>query len=133
MFFSAGLGDMPSNILVLQIQPEEGIKLAFQAKYPGSKICVSTLDMTFSYKDVFGVAMPEAYQRLLLDCMLGDQTLFARYDAVEIAWQLLTPVLQAWQDDDSSPCLYPAGSESFPEADNLIERDGGKWRELGTL
>ncbi len=133
MFFSAGLGDMPSNILVLQIQPEEGIKLAFQAKYPGSKICVSTLDMTFSYKDVFGIGMPEAYERLLLDCMLGDQTLFAKYDAVEIAWQLLTPVLQAWQDDDSSPCLYPAGSESFPEADNLIERDGGKWRELGTL
>jgi glucose-6-phosphate 1-dehydrogenase len=133
MFVSAGLDEVPSNVLILQIQPQEGISLSFQAKQPGSKICMSTLNMSFSYKDVFGVHMPEAYQRLLLDCMVGDQTLFARYDGVEIAWELLTPVLEAWQNDRSEPHVYPAGCESFHGADSLIEADGRKWRKLGTI
>ena len=131
MFASAGLDEMPPNVLVLQIQPEEGLSLSFQAKRPGSKICMSTLTMNFHYKSVFLVDMPEAYQRLLLDCMVGDQTLFARYDGVEIAWKLLTPVLEAWEKEDSMPYMYPAGSESFAEADKLIESDGRKWRKLG--
>jgi len=133
MFLAAGLGDMPSNVLVLQIQPEEGISLSFQAKQPGSKICMSTLNMNFSYQDIFGVRMPEAYQRLLLDCMAGDQTLFTRYDGVEIAWRLLTPAIEAWQSDDTSPYEYAAGSDSFPEADSLIETDGRQWRKLGAI
>ena len=133
MFVSAGLEDMPANVLVLQIQPEEGISLSFQAKRPGSKICMSTLNMNFNYKSIFLVDMPEAYQRLLLDCMVGDQTLFTRFDSVEIAWQLLMPVLQAWQNGDSSPYEYPAGSESFPQADDLIESDGRKWRKLAEI
>ena len=130
MFASSGLDDMAANVLVLQIQPEEGITLSFQAKRPGSKICMSTLNMNFSYKNVFGVDMPQAYQRLLLDCMLGDQTLFTRTDDVEATWQLLTPILQAWQEDESVPYEYPAGAESFPEADSLIESDSRKWRKL---
>jgi glucose-6-phosphate 1-dehydrogenase len=133
MFISAGLEDMPTNVLVLRIQPEEGISLQFQAKRPGSKICMSTLNMNFNYKSVFLVDMPEAYQRLLLDCMVGDQTLFNRYDSVEVAWQLLMPVLQSWQNDDSAPYEYPAGSESFPHADRLIESDGRKWRKLAEI
>ncbi|MHC4707139.1 MAG: glucose-6-phosphate dehydrogenase [Planctomycetota bacterium] len=120
MFVTAGLADVPSNVLILQIQPQEGISLSFQAKQPGSKICMSTLNMNFHYADVFGVRMPEAYQRLLLDCMVGDQTLFNRYDGVETAWKLLTPVLEAWQ-------------ESFPQADQLIKTDGRKWRNLGPI
>jgi glucose-6-phosphate 1-dehydrogenase len=130
MFASSGLGDMPPNVLVLQIQPEEGITLSFQAKRPGSKICMSTLNMNFSYADIFGVDTPGAYQRLLLDCMLGDQTLFTRYDGVELSWQLLMPILEAWQKKDSIPYEYPAGCESFPQADTLIESDGRKWRKL---
>ena len=130
MFISAGLDDMPSNVLALQLQPEEGISLSFQAKQPGSKICIGTLDMSFSYQSVFGVSLPEAYQRLLLDCMIGDQTLFTRQDGVEVAWQLLTPVLDAWQNDDKSPYEYSAGSSSFPAADSLIESDGRKWQQL---
>jgi glucose-6-phosphate 1-dehydrogenase len=130
MFVSAGLADMPPNVLILRIQPEEGISLSFQAKQPGSKICMTTLDMNFDYQSVFGVHMPEAYQRLLLDCMVGDQTLFARYDGVEIAWQLLTPVLEAWQNDNAAPYEYAAGSNSFAEADSLIESDGREWRKL---
>jgi glucose-6-phosphate 1-dehydrogenase len=133
MFISAGLEDRPANVLVLQIQPEEGISLSFQAKRPGSKICMSTLNMNFNYRSIFLVDMPEAYQRLLLDCMVGDQTLFTRFDSVEIAWQLLMPVLQAWQNDDSAPYEYPAGSESFPHADRLIESDGRKWRKLAEI
>lgn len=131
MFISAGLGDMPSNVLVLRIQPQEGISLSFQAKQPGSKACMSTLNMNFSYKSVFGVEMPEAYQRLLLDCVVGDQTLFTREDDVEVAWRLLTPVLETWQKDDAAPYEYPAGSYSFGQADSLIESDGRKWRKLG--
>jgi len=130
LFVSAGLGELPANILVFQIQPQEGISLSFQAKQPGSKLCMSTLNMNFKYSDVFGVVMPEAYQRLLLDCMAGDQTLFTRQDSVDVSWRLLTPILQAWDGDSSIPYLYPAGSESFPEADNLIESDGRKWRKL---
>jgi glucose-6-phosphate 1-dehydrogenase len=133
MFVSAGLADIPPNVLVLQIQPEEGISLSFQAKRPGSKICMSTLDMNFSYEGIFGVEMPDAYQRLLLDCMLGDQTLFNRYDSVEVAWQLLTPVLDAWQKEGSAPWPYAAGGESFAHADTLIESDGRSWRKLGGI
>jgi len=129
MFASVGLDDMPSNVLVLQIQPEEGISLWFQAKRPGSKICMSTLNMNFNYRDVFLVDMPEAYQRLILDFMLGDQTLFDRYDSVETAWRLLEPILS----DDSSPYEYPAGSESFLQADKLIESDGREWRKLAEI
>ncbi len=82
---------------------------------------MSTLNMDFKYKSVFQADMPEAYQRLLLDCMVGDQTLFTRYDDVEVSWRLLTPVLQAWQKDDSAPYIYAAGSDSFPQADALIK------------
>ena len=130
LFSSAGLDDLPANVLVLKIQPEEGISLGFQAKRPGSKLCMSTLNMRFSYKDVFLAQAPEAYRRLLLDCMVGDQTLFTRQDDVEASWQLLTPILQAWEQDASAPSVYPAGSESFPDADRLPETDGRKWRKL---
>ncbi|MBN1508022.1 MAG: glucose-6-phosphate dehydrogenase, partial [Sedimentisphaerales bacterium] len=130
LFGSAGLPQMPPNILAFHIQPEEGIALRFQAKRPGSKICMGTLAMNLSYKQVFGVEMPEAYQRLLLDCMAGDQTLFTRFDSVHVAWQLVTPVLKAWEEGPDAPAEYPAGSESFPEADALIEADGRHWHGL---
>jgi len=130
LFGSAGLPEMPPNILAFHIQPEEGIALRFQAKRPGSKICMGTLGMNFSYKQVFGVEMPEAYQRLLLDCMAGDQTLFTRFDSVRVAWQLVAPALKAWEKSPDAPAEYPAGSESFPEADALAEADGRHWHGL---
>jgi glucose-6-phosphate 1-dehydrogenase len=130
MFSSVGLNELPANVLVLQIQPEEGISLRFQAKRPGSKLCMSTLNMNFSYKSIFAATMPEAYQRLLLDCMVGDQTLFTRQDDVEISWRLMTPILRAWERAESKPHQYVAGAESFAEADRLIERDGREWRAL---
>jgi glucose-6-phosphate 1-dehydrogenase len=130
LFSSVGLDEMPPNVLVLKIQPEEGISMRFQAKRPGSKICMGTLNMNFSYKDVFGVEMPESYQRLLLDCMVGDQTLFARFDSVDIAWELLHPVLEAWQSGQAPLAKYPAGSDTFPEADAVVAADGRQWRSL---
>jgi len=130
MFASAGLGDIPPNVLVFQLQPAEGVSLSFQAKRPGSKVCMATLKMDFDYKEVFGVEIPEAYQRLLLDCMVGDQALFMRSDSVEAAWSVLTPVLQHWQKNDSHLYEYPAGADSFPEADKLIQSDGRNWRKL---
>jgi glucose-6-phosphate 1-dehydrogenase len=130
LFGSVGLHQMPPNILVFRIQPEEGISLRFQAKRPGSKACIGTLRMTFSYKEVFGVEMPEAYERLLLDCMAGDQTLFTRFDGIEVSWELLMPVLETWQSGPYGPPEYPAGSESFPEADALVEEGGRRWYAL---
>jgi glucose-6-phosphate 1-dehydrogenase len=132
LFGSVGLPEMPPNILVFHIQPEEGISLRFQAKRPGSKACIGTLKMTFSYQGIYGVEMPEAYQRLLLDCMAGDQTLFSRYDSIEASWRLLAPVLETWQRSPEEPPEYPAGSASFPAADALIQADGRQWHPLGS-
>ena len=120
----------PVNTLIMRIQPEEGISLSFQAKRPGSKLCMGTLNMSFSYGDVFGVDPPEAYQRLLLDVMTGDQTLFMRFDTLEATWKLLDPVLQKWQNNEVSLATYAAGCQSFPEADELISRLGHAWRPL---
>ncbi|HSV27603.1 MAG TPA: glucose-6-phosphate dehydrogenase [Sedimentisphaerales bacterium] len=130
MFASFGLEEMPPNVLVFKIQPEEGISLSLQAKRPGSKVCMGTLAMDMSYKEVFGGEPPEAYQRLLLDCMAGDQTLFVRRDASEAAWALLMPVLELWERGGSGLHVYPDGSESFAAADELMARDGRRWRGL---
>jgi glucose-6-phosphate 1-dehydrogenase len=133
LFATIGLIDLPANTLVMQIQPQEGISLSFQAKRPGSKTCIGTLRMQFSYSEVFGGQPPEAYGRLLLDCMAGDQTLFTRQDNVEISWRLVEPVLRAWDNQVTQPYIYEAGSESFQQADRLIESDGRKWRGLSEI
>jgi len=91
---------------------------------------MSTLDMSFNYKSIFSTEMPEAYERLLLDCMVGDQTLFTRQDDVEVSWKLLTPVLHAWEQSEAVPNVYPAGCESFAQADGLIAADGRQWRPV---
>ncbi|MCX5635572.1 MAG: glucose-6-phosphate dehydrogenase, partial [Planctomycetota bacterium] len=76
---------------------------------------------------------PDAYQRLLLDCMAGDQMLFTRQDDVEISWKLMEPILRAWENSNALPYEYPAGSESFPQANLLIESDGRKWRKFSGI
>jgi glucose-6-phosphate 1-dehydrogenase len=94
---------------------------------------MGTLTMDFNYGEVFGIRAPQAYQRLLLDCMVGDQTLFTRQDDVEVAWQLMTGVLQAWDRDGSEPYEYAAGQESFSRADGLLEADGRSWRKISDM
>lgn len=118
------------NVLVLKIQPEEGIGLTLEAKTPGPKLCMNALSLNFSYKDIFGGFTPNAYERLLLDCMTGDQTLFVRNDAVELAWEVFMPVLELWAKKPEINALraYETGSWGPIEADLLLAQAGHKWR-----
>ena len=129
--------DLEPDTLVLNVQPEEGMALSIQAKQPGSKLCMGKLTLNFSYKEIFGGNIPDAYERLLLDCMLGDQTLFIRSDVIAAAWKLLTPILQAWKKSDKKqlecPCalqFYPAGSEGPDAAERLLQNLDTPWRPL---
>ncbi|HOX39615.1 MAG TPA: glucose-6-phosphate dehydrogenase [Candidatus Brocadiia bacterium] len=122
---------MPPNALVLNVQPEEGVALTVQVKHPGPRSCMSSLTMDFSYQEVFGGHPPDAYERLLLDCMLGDRTLFIRQDCLEVSWDLLTPVLKAWETEPAryAPLPYAAGTWGPDEAEELMRRDGREWRK----
>jgi glucose-6-phosphate 1-dehydrogenase len=119
------------NALVFRIQPDEGISTKFQAKHPGAKVCMDTVTMDFSYQGSFKVISPEAYERLLLDCLTGDQMLFSRRDWVEHSWSVSDSVLEAWEKipEPTFP-NYPAGSWGPKKADELMEKDGRRWRSL---
>lgn len=122
-------GKIESNTLVLSVQPTEGISLTFQAKYPGPKFSVGRVTMDFNYRGAFQSDSPDAYERLLLDCMAGDQMLFSRGDWIELSWELLMPLLDHWKKTPA-PCFpnYPSGSFGPKEADELIKKDGRSWR-----
>ena len=129
----AGTSTMPPepNVLTLRIQPDAGISLRFAAKVPGAEMQIRSVKMDFFYGTAFTASGPDDYARLLLDCMRGDQTLFARRDEVEQAWTLATPILEYWarQPRPQFP-NYEAGTWGPPEADALIQRDGRRWRRL---
>ncbi|HEX5474256.1 MAG TPA: glucose-6-phosphate dehydrogenase [Vicinamibacterales bacterium] len=118
------------NLLVLRIQPDEGISLRFGAKVPGTRMDVRPVNMDFRYGTSFGIEPPEAYERLLLDAMIGDSTLFTRWDSVEAAWEVLTPVLGAWAAGASPLHYYEAGTWGPDEARSLVERDGREWHRM---
>lgn len=124
--------DIGPNVLVIRIQPDEGISLRIQAKRPGTAVTIEPVKMDFAYGTSFGKASPEAYERLLLDAMAGDATLFARRDEVENAWAFIDRIENAWHHSDTPPPLtfYPAGSWGPKEADELLERDGRAWRRM---
>ena len=123
---------MGANVLVIRIQPDEGISLRMQAKMPGATLRIEPVKMDFHYGTSFGTASPEAYERLLLDAMSGDATLFARRDEVENAWKFVDTIEAAWHDSPQPQGLYeyPAGSWGPKEADELMQRDGRVWRRL---
>src|SRR3954468_18813782 len=123
---------LDQNVLVIRIQPDEGISLRMQAKVPGTSFRIEPVKMDFHYGTSFGKASPEAYERLLLDAMSGDATLFARRDEVEEAWAFVDPIEEAWRAKENQPDLftYPAGSWGPDEADELLARDGRAWRRL---
>jgi glucose-6-phosphate 1-dehydrogenase len=124
-------GQSGANQLVLRIQPNEGASLTFEAKIPGSRRRLQEVRMDFRYGTAFAVPPPEAYERLLLDVMLGDQSLFTRTDEVENAWRFITSILEAWQQSDAPPPVtYVAGSWGPDAADALIAADGARWRRL---
>ncbi|WP_439566591.1 glucose-6-phosphate dehydrogenase [Gloeocapsopsis crepidinum] len=132
LIFQSASQQMNTNILAMRIQPNEGISLRFEVKMPGPDLRTRSVDMDFSYGSTFGFAASDAYDRLLLDCMMGDQTLFTRADEVEVAWQVVTPALAAWDapSDPTSIPLYEAGTWEPAEAEALINRDGRHWRRL---
>jgi glucose-6-phosphate 1-dehydrogenase len=114
---------------VLRVQPDEGINLEFQTKTSGAKVCLNRVLMDFSYQKVFTF---EAYERVLLDCMQGDQMLFVREDGVDATWRLLTPVIEKLEAEAGRSKFpnYASGSEGPAEAFTLIEADGREWRPL---
>jgi glucose-6-phosphate 1-dehydrogenase len=124
-------GQVSSNQLVLRIQPNEGASLTFEAKIPGSRRRLQEVRMDFRYGTAFAVPPPEAYERLLLDVMLGEQSLFTRTDEVDSAWRFITAILDAWKRPEAPPPDdYVAGSWGPESADALIARDGARWRRL---
>ncbi len=119
------------NLLALRIQPDEGILLRFSAKVPGLGIDVRNVNMDFTYGSAFSVDLPEAYETLILDALLGDASLFTRADEVEEAWSIVTPILETWLDMPA-PAFpdYEAGSWGPDAADELMARDGRRWRRI---
>jgi glucose-6-phosphate 1-dehydrogenase len=116
------------NVLLIHIQPDEGVSLAIGAKVPGQGMQIRTVHMDFLYGGTFRTDMPEAYERLLLDCMRGDPTLFTRADEVNEQWQLVDAIVAAWRRDRPSFPNYEAGTWGPPSSDDLLHRDGRSWR-----
>lgn len=132
LMFQSASRQMNHNVLALRIQPDEGIAMRFEVKTPGSSLRTRSVEMDFRYDAAFGQANTDAYSRLLVDCMLGDPTLFTRGDEVEASWRVLTPLLEAWDapaPPDSIP-MYEAGTWEPVEAELLLNRDGRRWRRL---
>ncbi|MGH7781905.1 MAG: glucose-6-phosphate dehydrogenase [Candidatus Binataceae bacterium] len=133
LFKDTGIEQMSTNLLVMHIQPDEGISLRFSAKVPGPSVKIGSVDMNFKYTSYFGAAPSTGYETLLLDCMIGDPTLFQRDDMVEAGWRIITPVLDVWSA--LPPREFPnyaAGSWGPKEADHLLEREGRHWRIIST-
>ncbi|KAF3887134.1 MULTISPECIES: glucose-6-phosphate dehydrogenase [Nostocales] len=130
--FPSAAQQMGSNILAMRIQPNEGISLRFEVKMPGAEFRTRSVDMDFTYGSFGIAATSDAYDRLLLDCMMGDQSLFTRADEVEAAWQVVTPVLSVWDApaDPATVPRYEAGTWEPAEAELLINQDGRRWRRL---
>ena len=123
----AGDGLRP-NVLLIHVQPDEGVSLAVGAKVPGAGMSIRTVHMDFLYGGAFRTGLPEAYERLVLDAMLGDATLFTREDEVDEQWKLVDAIVGGWQRDRVTFPNYPAGSWGPSAADDLLHRDGRSWR-----
>lgn len=128
MFQSIGDVDLSPNVITMRIQPDEGIALKFAAKVPGPTTQLRPVRMDFLYGSSFGDSGPDAYERLLLDAMLGDPTLFARRDEVETAWSLMQPILDGWQDMALPVYPYESGSWGPAKADTILRRSEREWR-----
>jgi glucose-6-phosphate 1-dehydrogenase len=130
LLFPKAKEHMTPNMLVLYLQPDEGVHLRFEAKVPDTVAQMRSVDMEFHYADSFGkTAIPEAYERLLLDVLTGDASLFTRADEVETAWGIIDPILQAWEDPSGTQPLafYEPGSWGPSEADELLAQENHKW------
>jgi glucose-6-phosphate 1-dehydrogenase len=131
VFQDTPVDEFGANWLILQIQPDEGIRLRFNAKIPGPEMQLESVAMDFKYSDWFKQSPAVGYETLLYDCFNGDATLFQRADQVEAAWSVVQPVLDAWAKDKPTDFpSYKAGSQGPVAADDLLKRDGRAWREI---
>jgi glucose-6-phosphate 1-dehydrogenase len=129
--FRESAGDPAPNVLAMRIQPDEGIMLRFAAKVPGLGLDVRTVNMDFAYDTSFVVDSPDAYETLILDALLGDASLFTRADEVEAAWSVVTPIINAWAEMPLPDFPnYASGSWGPEAADELLQRDGRRWRRI---
>ena len=131
IFRRASASSVAPTLLIVNVQPDEGISLRFEAKVPGSRMQLAPVMMHFRYNTAFGGGIPEAYETLLLDALVGDSTLFARHDFAETAWSLISPVHDAWAAERAERIpAYEAGEWGPAESDALLEADGRRWRAL---
>jgi glucose-6-phosphate 1-dehydrogenase len=128
-FSATDTKELGQNALVIRVQPDEGITVRFGSKVPGSAMEVRDVNMDFAYGESFTENSPEAYERLLLDVLIGDPPLFPRHQEVELSWEVLDPIEDFWAAH-GKPEQYPAGSAGPPGADALMARDGRAWRRL---
>jgi glucose-6-phosphate 1-dehydrogenase len=128
LFRETPIERLRSNYIDIHIQPDEGITLHFGAKIPGPVMEIGSVDMDFNYVEHFGEQMSTGYERLLFDCMMGDATLFQRADMVEAGWAVVSPVIESWKHSGIAVPKYAAGSWGPKDADELLERDGRRWR-----
>jgi glucose-6-phosphate 1-dehydrogenase len=131
MFRDTPVDRLAENFLVLRVQPDECIALQFNAKVPGPTVAIDGVDMTFKYQDYFDAAPSTGYETLIYDCMIGDAILFQRADGIEAGWRAVQPFLDAWRHAGARGlAYYPAGSSGPTEAEELIQRDGRRWRPI---
>jgi glucose-6-phosphate 1-dehydrogenase len=131
MFRETEIDRLSQNDLVIGIEPTEGVTLQFNTKVPGPRVIIDGVRMKFNYQDYFRVAPSTGYETLIYDCMIGDNILFQRADSVEAGWQAVQPFLDAWQKGGRDGLHeYTAGTEGPAAADDLIQRDGRRWRSL---
>ena len=121
--------ELGQNALVIRVQPDEGVTLRFGSKVPGTSMEVRDVNMDFDYGESFTESSPEAYERLLLDVLIGDPPLFPRQEEVELSWRILDPVEEYW-DKYGEPAEYSSGSWGPKVADEMMARDGRAWRRL---
>jgi glucose-6-phosphate 1-dehydrogenase len=127
LFARLACADVTPNRITIRIQPDEGVELLMGAKEPGAGIVVAPVRLRFTYEGEFGKAIPDAYERLLLNALGGDASLFARSDEVTAAWTIVTPALEMWDECAERPATYEAGTWGPAEADALAASRGHRW------
>jgi glucose-6-phosphate 1-dehydrogenase len=126
-FSETATEELGQNAIVIRVQPDEGMTIRFGSKVPGTAMEIRDVNMDFAYGGSFTEASPEAYERLILDVLLGDPPLFPRHEEVELSWRILDPVLDFWARK-GKPEDYPSGTWGPPSADAMLARDGRTWR-----
>jgi glucose-6-phosphate 1-dehydrogenase len=131
-FAQASVEELTQNALVIRVQPDEGVTLRFGSKVPGTQMEIRDVNMDFVYGGSFTESSPEAYERLILDVLLGDPPLFPRHQEVELSWKILDPILEHWAKQDANgkgkPEQYDSGTWGPASADAMLARDGRTWR-----